>query len=328
MIVGIPDIIKLFSREGRKFYFFLARTTGYWPKSTAPFRTAFTHKSAADKHAPQGQDADNERLEYLGDAIIEAVVSDVLYHRFPEGDEGFLSHTRSNMVCRARLNKISFELGLDKYITMASRKDLAISHISGDVLEAFVAAIYLDGGMKRASSFIKRVIANPSRIDEALHDSTQANYKSMLVNLGEQHGVEVIFDTRKATERRMSEDGEEINFTSEVLLANTLAGQGFGRSKKMAEQHAAEIVCKSLEDGTMSLDELKLKAEGHKAVEKDAPADITAPDDVETGSRNQPQETEDARREELTRLEDILGGNEPKLATRMAELASHWQQEA
>lgn len=271
--MAFPDIIKLFTREGRKFYFFLAKTAGYWPRNTDLFRTAFIHKSAGKRQEGKDCPYNNERLEYLGDAVIETVVSDILYHKYPDADEGFMSHLRSNMVCRARLNSISFSLGLDRYVVLASRKDMEHSHISGDVLEAFVAAIYLDGGMRRAFKFIEKAIANPARIEEALHESSQTNYKSMLVNLGEQNAVEVIFETRRTDNARRT-DEEALNFVCDIRMADTVAGQGFGRSKKQAEQRAAEVVYKSIKSGETDLQRIKAgcdkkedSAEG--AVEKD-----------------------------------------------------------
>lgn len=234
----------------------MARTAGYWPRNTDLFRTAFIHKSAGKKQEGKDCPYNNERLEYLGDAVIETVVSDILYHKYPDADEGFMSHIRSNMVCRARLNSISFDLGLDKYVVMASRKDMEHSHISGDVLEAFVAAIYLDGGIRRAFKFIERAIANPARIEEALHDSRQTNYKSMLVNLGEQNAVEVIFETRR-TDNAQRTDEEAMNFVCDIHMADTVAGQGFGRSKKQAEQRAAEIVYNEIKSGAIDLQDLK-----------------------------------------------------------------------
>lgn len=239
----------------------MARTTGYWPQNTDLFRTAFIHKSAGKKQEGKDCPYNNERLEYLGDAVIETVVSDILYHKYPDADEGFMSHLRSNMVCRARLNSISFDLGLDKYVVLASRKDMEHSHISGDVLEAFVAAIYLDGGMRRAFKFIKKAIANPARIEEALHESSQTNYKSMLVNLGEQNAVEVIFETRRTDNARRT-DEEAMNFVCDIRMADTVAGQGFGRSKKQAEQRAAEVVYKNIKSGEIDLQKIKAGCDG------------------------------------------------------------------
>lgn len=254
-------------------------------------------------------DADNERMEYLGDAVIETVVSDILYHKYPCADEGFLSRIRSNMVCRARLNAISFELELDKFIVLSSRKDLANSHISGDVLEAFVAAIYLDGGMKRAFKFVERAIANPARIDEALHDSSQTNYKSLLVNLGEQNGVEIIFETRRADTHKDS-NGEEINFVSEIILGDNVVGKGLGRSKKQAEQKAAEIVYKSISSGELSLKKTKedADAECKENTEENINSEDCKPEiNAEDGQTAQ----ETAIASEATTNSSVLGEKEP-----------------
>lgn len=245
----------------------MAKTAGYWPQNTDLFRTAFIHKSAGKRQEGKDSPYNNERLEYLGDAVIETVVSDILYHKYPDADEGFMSHLRSNMVCRARLNSISFDLGLDKYVVLASRKDMEHSHISGDVLEAFVAAIYLDGGMRRAFKFIERAIANPARIDEALHESSQTNYKSMLVNLGEQNAVEVIFETRRTDNARRT-DEEAMNFVCDIRMADTVAGQGFGRSKKQAEQRAAEVVYKNIKSGEIDLQKIKAGCDGKETPEE------------------------------------------------------------
>ncbi len=258
MIADFQDIIKLFSRKGRKFYFFLVKTIGYWPRSTEHFSKAFVHRSVSPSAHLAEAEVNNERLEYLGDAVIETIVSDILYHKFPSADEGFLSHLRSNMVCRARLNTISFELGLDEYIVMSSRKDLAVSHIPGDVLEAFVAAIYLDGGMKKAFRFVEKAIANPKRIAEAQNDSNKANYKSDLVCLGEQLDVEVIFETRKATGNLgRDEDGFVLCFVSEIKVQDFVIGVGYGRSKKSAEQMAAGKVLAAVKSGDLDLSNVR-----------------------------------------------------------------------
>ncbi len=220
------------------------------PRSLRHFNLAFIHKSVGLANSASAHAKNNERLEYLGDAILEAVVSDILYHRFPNEQEGYLSKLRSNMVCRARLNAISLELGLDKYIVMTSRKDLVISHIPGDALEAFVAAIYLDGGLRKARKFALRHVANDRRIAEALGEMKQDNYKSQLVNLGEQSGVEVFFETHRSTDEEKNPD---VNFVTEVKLADVVVGRGAGRSKKLAEQMAARMVLEGIRLGEIEM---------------------------------------------------------------------------
>lgn len=331
--MGIPDIIKLFSRKGRKFYFFCAKTAGYWPHSTDTFEVAFVHRSVSQKRSTLKGDADNERLEYLGDAVIETVVSDILYHKYPEADEGFMSRVRSNMVCRARLNSLSFALGLDEFIVMNSRKDLAKSHISGDVLEAFVAAIYLDGGWKRAFNFVKRTIATTELIESAIHSSEQTNYKSMLVNYGEQNSVEVIFETRRLTSplpEGVVIEGEEgdmkdINFVSDVIVANVIIGTGYGRSKKAAEQMAAGIVYKAIEKG--ELDIIELKKTGHLPTEEKP--DETDNDTEFQGTKKATDNDKIAEDGEpyMDKVMRLIEENAPEAHLLMAEKADKWKME-
>lgn len=263
LIVSIRELIKLFSRKGRKFYFFLCRTAGYMPTSVSLFRTAFVHKSIGYKRRGAGTSEDNERLEYLGDAVLEAVVSDILYHRFPDRDEGYLSKLRSNMVCRARLNAIAFEIGLDEHITLSSRKDLAVSHIPGDALEAFVAAIYLDGGMRRVRKFVQRHITNDRRTAEAQGEMWQDNYKSRLVNMGEQVGVEVFFETHRQS-GKVFQDAED-NFVSQIKVADVVIGRAKGRSKKQAEQKAACAVLNGISGGQIDILECVRRSEDRSA---------------------------------------------------------------
>lgn len=270
LIVSIHELVKLFSRKGRKFYFFLCRTAGYMPTSVSLFRTAFIHKSIGSKRRGAGSCGDNERLEYLGDAVLEAVVSDILYHRFPDHDEGYLSKLRSNMVCRARLNAIAFEIGLDEHITLSSRKDLAISHIPGDALEAFVAAIYLDGGIRRVRKFVQRHITNDRRTAEAQGEMWQDNYKSRLVNMGEQVGVEVFFETHRQS-GKVFPDAED-NFVSQIKVADVVIGRAKGRSKKQAEQKAACAVLNGISGGQIDILECASLSGERKA---DSPAEAS-----------------------------------------------------
>lgn len=232
------------------------------PTSVRLFRTAFVHKSIGSKRHGAGTSGDNERLEYLGDAILEAVVSDILYHRFPDQDEGYLSKLRSNMVCRARLNAIAFEIGLDEHINVSSRKDLAISHIPGDALEAFVAAIYLDGGMRRVRKFVQRHITNERRTAEAQGEMWQDNYKSRLVNMGEQVGVEVFFETHRQA-GKVLQDSED-NFVSQIKVADVVIGRARGRSKKQAEQKAACAVLNGVSGGQIDILECARRGEAQK----------------------------------------------------------------
>lgn len=265
--MGFSDLIKLFSRKGRKFYSFIWRTAGYMPHSTRLFQQAFIHKSVAAPTRANTPKENNERLEFLGDAILEAVVSDILYHKFPTQQEGYLSKLRSNMVCRARLNAIALEIGLDQHIIMTSRKDLPVSHIPGDALEAFTAAIFLDGGISRVRKFTLRHIANDRRIAEAQGEMRQDNFKSQLVNLGEQNNIEVFFETHRIP--GVDNPNTDLNFTAEIKIAHKVVGRGEGRSKKAAEQMAAHAVLTAIQNGDIDLSQLSQHLDESTAPDND-----------------------------------------------------------
>lgn len=239
------------------------------PHCTDHYRMAFVHRSMAGSVGGKTTDRNNERLEFLGDAIIEAAVSDILYHLYPDANEGVMSRLRSNMVCRARLNSIAFELGLDKHIKTSSRKDIYVSHIPGDALEAFVAAVYLDGGFGRALKFVKKHIASQRRIDEALSDVQAQNFKTDLVSMGEKAGVEIYFDTHRLTAFK---DDHKPRFAANVMLYGRSIGQGEGSSKKMAEQNAAGMALKAIEAGDVLL--------AKPADEKQAPEEVASHTEV------------------------------------------------
>lgn len=246
MSLALVDIFKttieLSSQEGREFYRFIKKTIGYRPKSIRLFRRALTHSSATAGSNGNKPDITehNERLEFLGDAIIEMLVSVILHEKFEDYDEGALSQMRANLVCRAKLNKVAFELGLEEHIFVQTKKDIFKSHIPGDAVEALVAAIYLDGGLKRADKFVREHIANDSKIQQSTISTDNRNYKSELLMLFDGKTEEITFDTHKLTTPTHDEEGNAVNFTSKVMKDSIIVGVGYGHTKKMAEQRAAK----------------------------------------------------------------------------------------
>ncbi len=232
MILNYKEIVELFSREGREFYRFICRSAGYRPSSLKLYRRAFVHRSV-------DAEENNERMEFLGDAVIEAVVSVVLCEVFPEWKEGDLSKLRSKLVCRQRLNGVAESLGFIERIRVHSHRVVEGSHIAGDAVEAFVAAVYLDGGMAKAEAFVRRHIADKKHIEEAVSEDEVKNYKSDLVNLGGRHGIEVFFVTRYIDGRSSLKQDRTDNFVSTVRIKDVDVADATGRSKKIAEQEAA-----------------------------------------------------------------------------------------
>ncbi len=226
-------IVKLFSRKGKKFYSFIYATTGILPFDLSLYRQALTHKSAVSK-PNRNLSAYNERLEYLGDALLSAIVAEVLYKKFPTKDEGFLTKMRSRIVSRSRLNEVALKMELHQFVTAHTQKALDQTHILGDSLEALIGAIYLDRGYKQCCRFVIRKIINPFINLEEI-SRNDSNYKSKLIEWGHKNHLEVDF----VTVGKDQDCNLGIVFVCKAMVADQEIGQGEGTSKKEAQQNAA-----------------------------------------------------------------------------------------
>lgn len=229
--------IKLFSSRRKEFYSFIKETTGFSPVKFRLYDLAFIHKSASTADL-MGQPINNERLEYLGDAILGAIVADYLYNRFPRKDEGFLTQLRSRIVNRSFLTQLTFKLGLNHFVTSNTNSVNESSHIFGDVFEAFIGAIYLDNGYDGVKEFvIKKVLLN--HVDIRALERSDNNYKSQLIEWGQKYKREVEFDTRE----NQGSGQHTPPFISVIKIDGQVIGKGEGYSKKEAQQNSA---CKAL----------------------------------------------------------------------------------
>lgn len=186
----------------------------------------------------QGAPLNNERLEYLGDALLSAVVAHELFLRFPEKDEGALTKMRSRIVNRHNMNQLALEMGLNKLIRTQPLADMAQTHIPGDALEALIGAIYLDRGYKQTYRFIVEKVINkqPNLISFVENDT---NFKSLLIEWGQKNKCNIHF----VTEEYPSQLANEMIFVAQAFINNKMLGEGEGFSKKEAQQNAA---CKAL----------------------------------------------------------------------------------
>ena len=249
-LLSLSDIIKLFSRKGRKFYFFIARTAGYLPTSTSHFQDAFTHRSFSNPVQSHEGDTNNERLEFLGDAVIGTVVAHVLYKKMPTADEGLMSRLRANIVSRKRLNAVALNLGMGEFIKSNNLRSLSSTHIPGDALEAFVAAIFLDSGLRRATRFVRKHIASDAIIAEVLEEAEPSNYKSILLEAGQHAKVLISFDTSQLDDANTL---TSVNFKTVVLANGKPISEAGGHSKKKAEREAAKMALSLIEAGSLDL---------------------------------------------------------------------------
>ncbi|WP_439185286.1 ribonuclease III [Carboxylicivirga taeanensis] len=240
MIKPLLHIIKLFSPRRGKFYSFIRDLTGEKPVDIQPYELAFIHKSAM-KRGTDHRPLNNERLEYLGDAMLGAIVANVLYQQFPNKNEGFLTKTRSRIVNRGRLNGIALKMGLGQWIDAQSKIDIAQTSILGDALEALIGAVYVDKGYQACELFVTERILN-QYVDLKAVAKRDSNYKSLLIELGQKNKQSVHFITE---EKHLSDVVAPI-FVARAAVDGEVIGQGEGFSKKEAQQNAAKAALEKL----------------------------------------------------------------------------------
>ena len=242
MVRKIVQRIRLFSSSRKEFYLFLKNLIGFYPQNLKLYDLAFVHKSASVIDS-RGNFTNNERLEYLGDAVLSAVIADFLYNRFPQEDEGFLTKTRSKLVNRSFLTKLTYDMGLNVYIDSNTTKNIDNSHIYGDALEALIGAIYLDKDYSAAKYFItKRILSKFVNLAEI--EQNDLNFKSRLIEWSQKNKKELEFDTTEEVNERTKQP----KFTAVVKIDNVEVGTGTGASKKEAHQNAARQSLEKLED--------------------------------------------------------------------------------
>ena len=157
MLNHIVDRIKLPFRKEKELYLSLYRIIGIIPHDISYYKTALLHKSVAHRNA-KGKPVNNERLEFLGDAILDAIVGDIVYEHFPKKREGFLTNTRSKIVQRDTLNRLAKEMGIDQLILSSGHTSSHNSYLGGNAFEALVGALYLDHGYNACMRFMKKQI--------------------------------------------------------------------------------------------------------------------------------------------------------------------------
>lgn len=209
---------------------------GYSPGNVSLYKTSLTHRSVKDTI-----DENNERLEYLGDAILSALVADYLFKRYPYKEEGFLTEMRSKMVNRQQLNDIAVKMGLKK-ITVYNKSDssLKTSQIFGNTLEALVGAIYLDIGYKKTSKWVNERIIIPHMFVEDL-EILEINHKNKLYGWANKNGKLLEFETVN----EQMENGRRL-FTIAAVINGRVISQGKAFNKKDASQIAAQLAVEKL----------------------------------------------------------------------------------
>ena len=252
------DKIRLLFRKDRESYFRIYRILGFFPHDIRFYQEALLHKSSTMR-SEKGRPINNERLEFLGDAILDAIVGDIVYRHFEGRREGFLTNTRSKIVQRETLNKLAVEIGLDKLVKYTSRSSSHNSYMYGNAFEAFIGAIYLDQGYERCKQFMEQKILK-QYIDLDKMSRKEMNFKSKLIEWSQKNKMEVSFEL---IEQMLDRDNNPI-FRTEVRIEGLPAGSGTGYSKKESQQNASRIALKKIKNGEAFLLEiLQAKERNH-----------------------------------------------------------------
>ena len=233
MLSELYSRIRLFTLWGKKPYFLLYKVLGFIPNNIEIYKEALSHASVKAVRK-DGEKLNNERLEFLGDTVLDTIISDILFHTYPNEREGFLTNMRSSIVQRKSLNNIAREMNIGDILSVADDITLSHNHIGGNALEALVGAIYLDKGYEVCRKFVQEKIVTP-HINMTVLASTEENYKSRLMEWGQKNRVDIdylLLDNHV-------EKGNSHIFKFEVFVEGIACGRGKGYSKKEAQQNAA-----------------------------------------------------------------------------------------
>lgn len=225
----------------RAFHSRLKAILGFRPGHRQLYELAFIHKSASIK-LPDGSHVNNERLEFLGDAILDAVISHYLFEIYDHQDEGFLTKIRSKIVNRDNLNALAEKVGIDSLLISNVNQHMLGRNLYGNALEALIGAIYLDRGYQFTKKYlIRRVIHHYLDLKEL--EKTEMDFKSLVIEWAQKHKKEIRF----CSSDQFDEENNQLHFSVKLFIDGQPVGSGEGLSKKEAEQHASEKALHSLE---------------------------------------------------------------------------------
>lgn len=250
MLNNIIDRIRLPFRKEKELYSSLYDIIGFYPHDISFYKLALMHKSVMRRNA-KGKPVNNERLEFLGDAILDAIVGDIVYQHFPGKREGFLTNTRSKLVQRETLNKLAQEMGINQLILSSGHTSSHNSYMGGNAFEALVGAIYLDQGYNACMRFMnKRILAQMINIDKVAYK--EVNFKSKLIEWSQKNKVRLTYEQ---VLQEKDKNGNPI-FEFKVVLEGVEGCAGRGFSKKESQQLASKLTLDKLKKKPQFIDEV------------------------------------------------------------------------
>ena len=294
LIRDLIDRIKLPFRKDKELYFSIQRIVGFYPHHIDYFKQALMHKSIGKRNA-KGRPINNERLEFLGDAILGAVVGDIVFRHFEGKREGFLTNTRSKIVQRETLNRLAREMGVNDMIVSSGHSSSHNSYVGGNAFEALIGAIYLDRGYDACMRFMeKRVLNELINIDKVAYK--EVNFKSKLIEWSQKNRVKLDF---KLLEQTSDEKGSPV-FTYQVVLEGIECDSGTGYSKKESQQQASKMALQRLRKNPQFIDSVFAAKANRTKMEEEPRHGVPDTEQKEEFfiSEGQPQEKRERSREE------------------------------
>lgn len=219
--------------DRRQFRIHLTSLLGFRPRNLAVYEKAFIHRSATQT-IPGNSGINNERLEFLGDAILDAVLSEYFFRKFPLATEGELTRLRSKLVNREQLNSLAEMLGLNSLLVSHINKTINTRHLYGDSLEALIGAIVIDRGYRSANKFILERIIN-KHFDLPSLMANDTDFKSRIYQWGHKVNKQIEF----ISDQQWNPAEKTVSFKTSLIVDNKVIGEGVGRSKKESEQLAS-----------------------------------------------------------------------------------------
>ena len=232
------NLSKSNSKADKKLITAIRTIAGFSPSNIELYHLATRHSSKSRE--THGFRESNERLEYLGDAILGAMVADYLFKKYPFKDEGFLTEIRSRIVNRESLNNLARKIGVGAIVQFDQKNTQLQQVILGNTLEAMVGAVYLDKGYLRCKKFVIDKLIQPY-FDLEVVINSNTNHKSKVIEWAQRNSKEIRFEILNVKKNRNSKE-----FSAQIYIAEQPFGQGFGYTKKKAEQDAAQKTCELL----------------------------------------------------------------------------------
>ena len=267
MLNNLIDKIKLSFRKDKELYFSLYEIIGFYPHNIEYYKMALMHKSIMHRNN-KGKPVNNERLEFLGDAILDAIVGDIVYHHFPGKREGFLTNTRSKLVQRETLNKLAQDMGINELILSNGHSSSHNNYMGGNAFEALVGAIYLDRGYNACMQFMQqRILTTRINLDKLAYK--EVNFKSKLIEWSQKNRVKIEF---VLLQQKVEKGGSPV-FIYQVVLEGVEGCSGQGYSKKESQQLAAKLTLEKLKREPQFID-LVFQAKTNRTKMEEEPVEI------------------------------------------------------